>query len=119
MEYRLDIPIYLQIMKEMKMKIVSGKWEAGMHVSSVRDLAADYRVNPNTMQRALAEMEREGLMATDRTVGRLVTQDTGRITQEREQMAERVVQDFLEQMTQMGFSWETIMMWITKHKQEG
>jgi DNA-binding transcriptional regulator YhcF (GntR family) len=117
LDYQLDRPIYLQIMKDMKMKIVSGQWEAGMHVASVRDLAVAYRVNPNTMQRALAEMEREGLMATDRTIGRLVTQDAARIAREREQMAAKGVRAFLEEMNRMGFSRETIMAWITREIQ--
>jgi len=118
LEYQLDIPIYLQIMKDMRMRIVSGKWEAGMHISSVRDLAMEYRVNPNTMQRALSEMEREGLMVTNRTAGRLVTKDAARIVQEREQMATKVVRGFLDEMTKMGFSREKIMAWIMQDTQD-
>ena len=116
MDYRLDIPIYLQIMKDMKIKIVSGQWEAGSHVMSVRDLAVEYMVNPNTMQRALSEMEREGLMTTDRSAGRLVTQDAARIAQEREQMAAENIRSFMDEMSQMGFSKEIIVKLIKEQE---
>ena len=78
-DYNTYTPIYLQIMQNIKHAIVSGNWPPGGRVPPVRDLAASYQVNPNTMQRALTELEREGLVYSERTAGRFVTGDTGRI----------------------------------------
>ena len=78
-EYDNKTPIYMQIITEMKMRMVSGKLAAGEKIPSVRELAQEFEVNPNTMQRALSEMERENLFYTERTSGRFVTTDEGMI----------------------------------------
>ena len=75
MKFDNDRPIYLQILEDFKLKISSGQWEASEKIDSVRNLAKDYEVNPNTVQRALAELEREGLCKSQRTSGRFVTDD--------------------------------------------
>ena len=69
-------PIYAQLVERLKARILAGTYPPGGHLDSVRDLAAAAGVNPNTMQRALAQLETEGLVHTERTAGRYVTEDT-------------------------------------------
>lgn len=75
MEFDNDRPIYLQLLEDFKVKISNGKWKSGEKIDSVRNLAKEYEVNPNTVQRALQELEREGLCESQRTLGRFVTKD--------------------------------------------
>jgi len=97
-------PIYQQIMERITEQIVSGQLSPGEKVPAVRELAAEAGVNPNTMQRALADMEREGLLYTNRTSGRYVTEDVIMIQKVREQIADKRIAEFLVGMTQLGFS---------------
>ena len=82
-----DRPIYAQILERIQMQIVSGVYQPGTKIPSVRELAADAGVNPNTMQKALAELERSGLVMTQRTSGRVVTEDLNMIKETRNQLA--------------------------------
>lgn len=75
MEFDNTRPIYLQLLEDFRLKISTGEWPAGSKIDSVRNLAKDYEVNPNTVQKALAELERDGLTETRRTAGRFVTED--------------------------------------------
>lgn len=110
MDKRLNenMPIYMQIMNSITQGIISGELKSGERVASVRDLAEEFGVNPNTMQRALAELEREGLLSSTRTTGRFVTEDLKLIDKIRVEMAEAVTKEFVEKMTAMGFSREEI-----------
>ncbi len=94
-EFDNSQPIYQQLMDVWRRKIVSGRWQLGERVPSVRDLAAEYGVNPNTVQRALAELEREELLFSNRTVGRLVTTDENLLLQVREQLAKALIKQFV------------------------
>ena len=80
-QFRNDIPIYTQLIAQIQQQIVSGALLPGERLPSVRDLAAEAGVNPNTMQRAMMEMEREELVHSQRTAGRFVTEDAQRIRQ--------------------------------------
>ncbi|MDO5047522.1 MAG: GntR family transcriptional regulator [Anaerococcus sp.] len=75
MQFDSQRPIYLQLLEDFKAKISTGKRESGSKIGSVRDLAKAYGVNPNTIQRALQELERDGLTVSKRTAGRYVTSD--------------------------------------------
>ena len=99
-----DRPIYQQLVDQIMMQIVSGQRKAGDKVPAVRELAAEAGVNPNTMQRALADLERQGLLYTNRTSGRYVTEDEEMITKIRERIAEERICAFLESMSQLGFT---------------
>jgi len=99
-----NLPIYMQIMDKIRAAIVSGELQPGQKIAPVRELAEDFGVNPNTMQRALAELEREHLLNSERTSGRFVTKDTAIIEDVRKEAAERVVRDFLHQMHELGFN---------------
>lgn len=96
-------PIYAQLVERLKAKILAGTYPPGGHLDSVRDLAAAAGVNPNTMQRALAQLETEGLVRTERTAGRFVTEDTALIEQLRADTAQTLAADFLEKMRGIGY----------------
>lgn len=98
-----DRPVYLQLIEQMERAIVAGEYRAGARLPAVRELAAEAAVNPNTMQRALQELETRGLVNTQRTAGRTVTDDTERIARLRERLAERQAADFLNAMRALGY----------------
>ena len=104
-----DRPIYAQIVDRLKLQIVSGNYPPGARLPSVRELAAQASVNPNTMQKAFTELERTGLIVTLRTSGRIVTQDGERIAGARRELAQEQVRLFWEQMTQLGYDREQIL----------
>ena len=101
-------PIYLQLVEELQSRIVSGAYPPGAKIDSVRDLAAEAAVNPNTMQKAFAELERSGLIVTQRTSGRTVTEDTELIRNTREQLAVGHVRNFINNMQELGYQSEEI-----------
>ena len=107
--YNASLPIYLQIMDIVKHRIASGQWAAGDKIPSVRDLALEFGVNPNTVQRALAELERQGLLYSERTSGRFITADVERIEQMRFQMAHQITRLFIDQMEGLGYGKERIL----------
>ncbi len=102
-EFNNDKPIYTQIIEQMKLFIVSEVLEPGSKVLSVRELAADAGVNPNTMQKALAELERTGLLYTNRTSGRFITEDKEMILQIKQEIARDNIRAFLLKMEKVGY----------------
>ena len=111
MDLKLDdiMPIYVQIMNSVRESIASGELAPGDRVASVRELAADFEVNPNTMQRALNELEREGLLVSERTAGRFVTTDRKLIAQLKREAAEEAADAFRREMQALGFSDEEMI----------
>ena len=102
--FDMSRPIYAQIVERLKAKILAGIYPPGGHLDSVRDMAAAAGVNPNTMQRALAQLEAEGLVRTERTSGRFVTEDIDLIEQLRASAARNIAADFLEKMRSIGYT---------------
>ena len=98
-----DRPIYVQLVERLKLQIISGQFKPGDKMPSVRELAAEAGVNPNTMQKAFAELERDGLVQTFRTSGREVTQDEEKLHSIKAELAKDIIQKFLEQMKELGF----------------
>lgn len=98
-----DIPIYTQLVNHIKFAIVSGQMLPGSKMSSVRDLAAEASVNPNTVQRALQQLEREGLVFTQRGDGRYITEDTAMIEQAKKALANEHISQFIEAMKKLGY----------------
>ena len=96
-------PIYAQLVQQIKVGIVSGVFPPGERLPSVRDLATAAGVNPNTMQRALTELERDGLVYSQRTAGRFVTEDKEMIETAKRALAERHINAFLDAMTRLGY----------------
>ena len=101
-ELDADRPIYAQLVERIQREIVSGKYQPGEKLPSVRDLAAVAAVNPNTMQKAFAELERSGLIMTQRTSGRTVTEDTELISNTREKLAAGHMRTFIDNMQELG-----------------
>ena len=97
-------PVYLQLIEQLELTIVTGEYPPGGKIPGVRDLAAQAKVNPNTMQRALAELETRGLLETQRTAGRTVTSDTEKITQTRQALAQTLVHNFYHQALALGLT---------------
>ena len=114
MSYEFDShkPIYLQLIELFSQQIVSGAWAVGAKVASVRDLALTYGVNPNTVQRALGELEREGLMYSERTAGRYITKDQHLIQDVRQKLAGDKVEQFIAQMDALGCSRDELIQLI-------
>lgn len=97
-------PIYLQIVNEIKKQIISGKLSAGTRIPSVRELAIKYQVNPNTMQKALSELENEGLLFTERTNGKFVTTDEKIIETIKLKFAKEITNKYILEMTSLGIT---------------
>lgn len=102
-------PIYAQILERIKEKIISGEYPPGSRLPSVRELASEASVNPNTMQRAMAELERDGYVVTNRTSGRTVTENVEIIAESRCSMARELTDTYLEKMEQLGYDNERIV----------
>ncbi len=119
--FKTGIPIYSQIVDEMTMRIASGIYEPGEKLSSVRDLAMDAGVNPNTMQRALAELERRGLVYSERTSGRFVTKEEAVLKSLHEELAKKYFQELAEKLRKIGMSseeiHEAVRRWIEDMKE--
>lgn len=103
-----DRPIWVQLTEILTLRIVSGEYEPGAPVEAVRTLAAQAGVNPNTMQRALAELENRGLVETRRTAGRTVTEDAALIRAVRRQLAQSRIDEFKAAMRGLGYSEEEL-----------
>lgn len=108
-QFSSDAPIYSQLIEQVKVGIVSGAFPPGERLPSVRDLALEAGVNPNTMQRALTELERDGLVYSQRTAGRFVTEDKGMIEAAKQNLAEYQIRNFLTAMVRLGYEREEIM----------
>lgn len=108
-ELDTDRPIYAQLVERIQMQIVSGHYPPGGKLPSVRDLAAVAAVNPNTMQKAFAELERSGLIVTQRTNGRNVTEDEQRIKDIRSCLAKQQMEHFLVGMKELGYTKTEVM----------
>ena len=116
--FQSDRPIYIQLQEQIMLLIVSGAYPPGTKLPAVRDMAADASVNPNTLQKALSELEREGLVYTKRTSGRFVTEDEKMITQAKTQLAMDQIELFIARLADMGYSKEEIFALIeSKYKE--
>lgn len=113
-----DRPIYIQLTEQITQYIVAGIFKPGTRMASVRDLAADAGVNPNTMQRAMAELERNGLVKTHRTTGRMITEDLEMLNNIRNELAGARVAEFLDGMKTIGFSPKEAAALLTQKAQE-
>ncbi len=117
-EFSGDSPIYLQLIRMIRQRIVAGELAPGSKLPSVRDLAVEYGVNPNTAQRSLAELEREGLVYADRTSGRFVTRELDLIEKVRKDLASEQIAQFIQQMQSMGFESEQVITIILEKWRE-
>ena len=109
-----DRPIYTQLIEQIELKICSGVYPLGSKLPSVRDLAQEASVNPNTMQRALAKLEENGLLYTNRTSGRYVTEDVKMVQIVKDKLAQELIQEFIQNMKRLGFDEKEIVSAITR-----
>ena len=116
-------PIYAQLVERLKARILAGTYQPGGHLDSVRDLAAAAGVNPNTMQRALAELEREQLVFSQRTAGRFVTEDSEMIQTIKQELAQQQLAQFFQAMAKLGYARAEIVALVeqsgSKEAQDG
>lgn len=105
-------PIYAQIIERVQLDIITGHYKPGEKLPSVRDLASEAAVNPNTMQKALSELEQSGLLYTQRTSGRFITEDTELIQRMKTTLATMQVREFIHKMRQIGLDDTEILQLI-------
>ena len=120
MPWNLDSsrPIYLQIIERVQMDIITGRYQPGDKLPSVRDLAQEAAVNPNTMQKALSELARSGLIYSQRTSGRFITEDKELIHQMKKELAAAEVSAFVAHMKQLGITPEEIRQLLAETIEE-
>lgn len=120
MQWNIDSerPVYIQLIEQIQAGIISGYYNLGDKLPSVRELAAEAGVNPNTMQRALAELEQTGLVYTNRTSGRYITSDIEIIKKLKKQSAKNIIIEFIEKMKQLGYEEDEILECVTKILEE-
>lgn len=111
-------PIYLQIIERVQMDVITGRYQPGDKLPSVRDLAQEAAVNPNTMQKALSELERSGLIYSQRTSGRFITEDKELIHQMQKELAAAEVSAFVAHMKQLGITPEEIRQLLAETIEE-
>ena len=105
-------PIYIQLVEMLRKEIVSEKLKAGERLPSVRELALTTRVNPNTMQKALVELENEGLVYTERTNGKFVTDNQELIMKIKKELAEEKVNNYINDMKNIGITYEEAIIYL-------
>ena len=105
-------PIYAQIIERVQLDIITGRYKSGEKLPSVRELASEAAVNPNTMQKALSELEQSGLLYTQRTSGRFITEDTELIHRIKNDLATMQVREFIRKMRQIGLGDNEILQLI-------
>mgnify|MGYP001112860862 CR=1 FL=1 len=113
-----DRPIYLQLMEQIKLGIAAGAYRPGDRLPSVRELAADAAVNPNTMQKALSELEREGLVYSQRTSGRFISEDTAMLDAVKQDLARAEAGRFLDTMARLGYDKATALDLLSRVARE-
>lgn len=117
-DLKTDRPIYTQLIEQIELYIFSGIYPLGSKLPSVRDLAQEAAVNPNTMQRALAKLEEDGLIITHRTSGRSITEDATMIKLARNNLAQEQITEFLDKMKLLGFEKQETLTLIAKMLEE-
>lgn len=116
MKYEFDsnIPIYLQLEEEVKKKIIKKIYKPGEKIPSVRELALQYSVNPNTVQKALQNLERTGIIKSERAIGRFVSENTAIIEQMKEQISSQIIDQFIYQMQELNYDHQEIIEMLIK-----
>ncbi|MBO5384177.1 MAG: GntR family transcriptional regulator [Ruminococcus sp.] len=114
-EFSNDRPVYLQIIDVVLTRIASGVYNPGERIPSVRDLAEEARVNPNTMQKALSEIERLGYITSQRTAGKFITEDTAIIGTLKKSKADNILGNFVDEMKMINISIDEAIELLKKY----
>ncbi len=110
-----DRPFYTQLLEHLQVRIITGVYSAGQRLPSVRDLAEEASVNANTMQRALTELEEAGLVNTQRTAGRFITEDQSRIDALRTELAHQQLRQYLDRMQRLGYTTQDASTFLSQY----
>lgn len=116
--FESDRPIYTQLMERIELMILSGTFPVGSKLPPVRELAAEAAVNPNTLQKAFSELERKGLVFTQRTSGRFITENPGVVESLRRQLADEEIQKFFLAMKRLGYSKDQVLQQLCPSQKE-
>lgn len=116
MDFNKNIPIYIQIEEQIKLDIITNKYKPGEKIKSVREFALELKINPNTINRALLELEEEGLIITQRTSGKYITEDKKVIENEKNKLINKKIAEFIKEMKQLEIDKEKIIE-IIKEKE--
>ena len=108
-------PVWVQLAEEFRANIASGTWAAGSRIPSVRDLAMSAGANPNTIQRALAELDRDGLTSPERTAGRFVTTDEAAISSARIRLAADAAEAYVSTVRDLGLDADAATRLVNEH----
>lgn len=121
MDYIFDNerPIYIQLVEMIRIEIVSGKFKKGQKIPSVRELALIMKVNPNTMQKALMELENEKLIYTERTNGKYVTENEELIETVKRKLAKEIVNNYLNSMKDIGIDYNSAVKYLQEGGNDG
>ncbi|MCK9859867.1 GntR family transcriptional regulator [Paenibacillus sp. ATY16] len=114
-----NMPIYIQIMNYVKKQIITGRLNPGDKIESVRDMALELQINPNTIQRTFQELEREGIVETRRGLGRFVTSEESTIMQIKKEMAGELLERFVQGMKELGFEKDDIVAIVKDAVKDG
>ena len=117
MEFKAALPIYLQVKMMIKRDIVTGELQPGAKMPSVRDMALQFTINPNTVSRVYRELEQEGICYTKRGMGTFVTEEKEKVEKLREEMARELMSQFLNGMNQLGISREEAILMIKENSE--
>ena len=117
MEFKAAFPIYLQVKMMIKRDIVTGELQLGAKMPSVRDMALQFTINPNTVSRVYRELEQEGICYTKRGMGTFVTEEKEKVEKLREEMARELMSQFLNGMNQLGISREEAILMIKENSE--
>lgn len=116
-ELKSDRPIYTQLLEELKRRIVSGYYKPGEKLLPVRELAQEAKVNPNTMQKALSELERQSLVFAVRTTGRYITEDEALIEETKKEFAAFHVKNYYEEMKALGYEKNSMINMLSDYEE--
>ena len=114
MDFNKNIPIYIQIEEQIKLDIITNKYKPGEKIKSVREFALELKINPNTINRALLELEEQGLIITQRTNGKYITENKKTIEQEKNKLINKKIEEFISDMKELEISKKEIINLIEK-----
>ena len=119
MEYNTGAPIYLQVINELKKKMVKGELKPGEKMPSSRDLAVEYKVNQNTAARIYREMEMQGWCFTRRGIGTFVSEEENMFRDLKKEMSSELLKNFMHEMSGLGYKKDDIIDQIAEYKEDG
>ncbi len=109
MNFNDNLPIYIQIMNLLTKRIILGELKGGEKLPSVRELSTELKVNPNTIQRSYQELEREGIVFTQRGMGTFVSEDRAVLNELKQNRASNIIMHFIQDMNSLGFGKDEII----------